>query len=257
MREFPRLIISNDRLKLSSNNILQLTKKESHYINNVMRTKTNQEILITNGKGSLWKAKSIKDNYVEIMNFNNPFLFQKPKPFLIGLATSIPKNGFEDILKMSTEIGIDIIQPLITDRQIKKSTSISAKTERWNLLINESVEQCERLWKPRIFECSTISDWIPTVIEKDFISISATRIDNSIYLKNWLKKIEVNLNKKDKIFWNVIGPEGGWSNDELSLFLKYKIQLVKLSETILRTSTAAIQASFILNEWRNEDAKCT
>tara|TARA_Y100001970_G_scaffold293002_1_gene437117 strand:+ start:8299 stop:9075 length:777 start_codon:yes stop_codon:yes gene_type:complete len=255
MRGLTRLIISNDRLKLSTNNILQLKKEESHYLNNVMRLKINQEIYITNGQGSLWKAQKIKESSLKIINFNKPFLSQKKKPYLLGLATSIPKNGFEDILKMSTEIGIDLIQPLITDRQIKKLKSISTKKVRWDSLINESVEQCERLWKPKILECKTINDWIPNIIKEDLVSISATRIENSMSLKTWLKKIEINLNKKDKIFWNVIGPEGGWSHNELKLFLKHKIQLVALSETILRTSTAAIKASFILNEWRNEDLK--
>tara|TARA_Y100001968_G_scaffold318607_1_gene349045 strand:- start:7906 stop:8691 length:786 start_codon:yes stop_codon:yes gene_type:complete len=252
MREFTRLFISNDRLRLSNNNFLELTKQESHYLNKVMRIKLDQEILIINGQGSLWKAKNIKNNRIEIINLNKPLLFQKQKPFLLGLATSIPKNGFENILKMATEIGIDIFQPLITDRQIKRFKRPFAKTSRWDSLINESVEQCERLWKPKISESLNIFDWIPNIIKKDFVSISATRIDNSVSLKNCLKKIKVNLNKKDKVFWNVIGPEGGWSHNELDFFIKNKIQLVKLSDTILRTSTAAISSSFILNEWRND-----
>ena len=70
-----------------------------------------------------------------------------------------------------------------------------------------------------------------------------------------MKEIGSNSIKENKIFWNVIGPEGGWSHNEISSFIKYKIQLVKLSDAILRTSTAAISASFILNQWRNEKFK--
>jgi len=257
MKGLTRLIISNHRLKLSKSNFLELTKNESHYLYKVMRTPFNKEIFITDGQGSLWKAKTVKENFIEIISFNKPFSTQKPKPLLLGLATSIPKNGFEDILKMSTEIGIDIIQPLITERQIKKLKNLAAKEIRWEILINESVEQCERLWKPKILKCVNIHNWIPTVVEKDFISISATRIADCKNLKNWLREIEINPNSKGKILWNVIGPEGGWSSNELSSFLKYKIQMVKLSDTILRTSTAAITASYILNEWRNEKVKLT
>ena len=255
MQGLPRLIISSDRFKLSKNNILELTQNESHYLYKVMRKSINEEILITDGEGSLWKAKILKSNFVEIADLKKPFLSQKPKSCLLGLATSIPKNGFEDILKMSTEIGIDIIQPLVTDRQIKRLKNISAKELRWNSILDESVEQCERLWKPKLLKTITISNWIPTVIEKDFISISATRIENSKSLKKWLKEIGSNSIKENKIFWNVIGPEGGWSHNEISSFIKYKIQLVKLSDAILRTSTAAISASFILNQWRNEKFK--
>ena len=255
MQGLPRLIISNNRFKSCTKNILELTKNESHYLYNVMRKSINEEILITDGQGSLWKAKILKRNFVEILDLEKPFLFQKPKSCLLGLATSVPKNGFEDILKMSTEIGIDIIQPLITDRQIKKFKNLSAKELRWNTILNESVEQSERLWKPKLLKCLTISNWIPKVIEKDFISISVTRIENSKSLKQCLKEIESSFIKENKIFWNVVGPEGGWSHNEISSFLKYKIQFVKLSENILRTPTAAISASFILNQWRNEKFK--
>ena len=255
MQGLTRLIISNERLELSNKNILELTKKESHYLYKVMRTCINQDILITNGQGLLWQAKTLTNDFIEIINFQNPYLSQKPKSLIVGLATSIPKNGFDDILKMSTELGIDIIQPLITDRQIKRIKNLSAKELRWETIINESVEQCERLWKPKLLKCLNISDWIPKVIGKDFISISATRIRNSKNLKNLLREIEINSFKKNKIFWNVIGPEGGWSQNEISSFLEYKIHLVKLSDTILRTSTAAISASFILNEWRDENMK--
>ena len=253
MKGLPRLIISKNRLKSSPENILKLTKYESHYLYKVLRRSTNEEIFITDGQGSLWQAKILNSDFIKVLDFEKPFLYQEPKSCLLGLATSIPKNGFEDILKMSTEIGIDIIQPLITDRQIKRLKNLSVKELRWDTILNESVEQCERLWKPKLLQCLTISKWIPTVIEKDFITISVTRSKNPKSLRKLLREIELNPKKKDKIFWNVIGPEGGWSQNEIRSFIEYKIQLVKLSENILRTSTAAINASFIMDNWRSEN----
>ena len=60
------------------------------------------------------------------------------------------------------------------------------------------------------------------------------------------------MDKKGGVIWNVIGPEGGWSKDEIEFFHKNKISFVKLSETILRTSTATVNATSILNQWRND-----
>ena len=57
--------------------------------------------------------------------------------------------------------------------------------------------------------------------------------------------------KKGGILWNVIGPEGGWSKGEIEFFNKNKIAFVKLSESILRTSTATVSATSILSQWRN------
>ena len=79
-----------------------------------------------------------------------------------------------------------------------------------------------------------------------------TRDDSSDNLKDWLKKKQSVLDKKGGVLWNVIGPEGGWSKGEIEFFIKNKIAFVKLSENILRTSTAAIYATSILNQWRND-----
>ncbi len=252
MDDLTRLFIQNERIINNKNNNLKLTNNEARYINKVMRIKIGKEIFITNGKGSLWKAINLEDNFIKINNINNPYLFQEKEKILLGIAVVIPKNGFEDILKMCTEIGIDLIQPLNSDRQVKKYTNLSNKLIRWNSIINEAVEQCERLWRPYILSNINILDWINSVENKDIISVSVTRNDSSDNLNNWLKKKQILLDKKGGVLWNVIGPEGGWSKGEIEFFIKNKIAFVKLSETILRTPTATINATSILNQWRND-----
>ena len=252
MDDLTRLFIQNERIINNKNNNLKLTNNEARYINKVMRIKIGNEIFITNGQGSLWKAINLEDNFIKINNINNPYLFQEKEKILLGIAVVIPKNGFEDILKMCTEIGIDFIQPLNSDRQVKKYTNFSNKLIRWDSIINEAVEQCERLWRPYILSDINLFDWINSIENKDIISVSVTRDDSSDNLNHWLKKKQSLLDKKGGVLWNVIGPEGGWSKVEIEFFIKNKIDFVKLSETILRTSTAAVNVSSILNQWRND-----
>ena len=95
-------------------------------------------------------------------------------------------------------------------------------------------------------------DWVDSRDSKDIISISVTRDNSSEKLNHWLKKKQNYVDKKGAVLWNVIGPEGGWSKNELEFFVKNNLPFVKLSETILRTSTAAVSASLILNQWRND-----
>ena len=252
MEDLPRLIISDERIKYKTENNLILTTKESHYLNNVMRLKPGENIYVVNGKGLLWKGEKINENTISIPSFDNPFLNTKKKTLLLGLAIALPKKGFEDVLKMSTEIGIDFIRPLYTDRQIKKISNITSKNQRWDSIINESVEQCERLWKPQIEKCIYLNEWIDSVVNKDMISISITRQKNSLTLKEWLNLDKTKFHIGKKIVWNVIGPEGGWSQKELTLFESHKLQTVRLSQNILRTSTAAISASVSLSQWRDQ-----
>ena len=252
MDDLIRLFIQNERIINNKNNNLKLTNNEARYINKVMRLKIGKEIFITNGLGSLWKAINLEDNFIKINNITNPYLFQENQKILLGIAVVIPKNGFEDILKMCTEIGIDFIQPLYSDRQVKRYTNFSNKLIRWNSIINEAVEQCERLWRPYILNDINVFDWINSIENKDIISVSVTRDDTSDQLNYWLKQRQNILKNKEEVLWNVIGPEGGWSKAEIEFFIKNKISFVKLSETILRTSTATVNATSILSQWRND-----
>ena len=250
MKDITRLIISEGRIENMENDQLKLSYQESHYVNKVMRLRIGDQISIVNGKGSLWKGKKKDNNSIEIKDINRPYLFQEKKKFLLGIAIAMPKSGFEDILKMCTEIGIDFIQPLYTDYQIKKFLNNRTKINRWNTIINESVEQCERLWKPDLLNILDIYEWIRLVKEKYILSISVTKNENCMFLQEWLKK-QTFMTDESSVLWNIIGPEGGWSEKELSFFEENKIQFIKLSDSIMRTSTAAINACSILNHWRN------
>ena len=160
MEDLTRLIISHERIEKINKNNIELTYEETHYINKVMRIKNGKEIFIANGKGSLWKAIKVKNDCLEIIQLKKPYLFQEPEIYLLGIAVVIPKRGFEDILKMCTEIGIDFIQPLFSDRQVNKNLNFSRKLLRWNLIIKEAVEQSERLWKPSILNGVDIIEWL-------------------------------------------------------------------------------------------------
>ena len=252
MDDLIRLLIQNERIISTKNKNLKLTKEEAHYLNKVMRLKIGKKIFITNGQGSLWEAKNLKNNFIEIYNIDKPYVFQEKEKFILGIAVVVPKSGFEDILKMCTEIGIDFIQPLFSERQTKKISNIAKKTSRWNLIIKEAVEQSERLWRPYLFSGVNLIDWIDSRDSKDIISISVTRDNSSENFNLWLKKSQNLLDKKSGVLWNVIGPEGGWSKSEIQFFIKNKIPFVKLSETILRTSTATVHATSILNQWRSD-----
>jgi len=251
MEDFIRLLISSDRLKRLTNNNLKLTDKESHYINKVMRLKNGYGISIVNGEGALWKGKKIDRENIRLSPFNKPQLYKENKKLLIGLAISPPKRGFEDVLKMTTEIGIDIIQPLLSERQIKKLSNQSLKIDRWNSIINESVEQSERLWRPKLCGFIDTYDWINSLNKNNFVSISVTRYEDTIGLRKWISNSTFH-KEKFHIIWNVIGPEGGWSENEIEKFQNLKMQFISLSENILRTSTAAINTASVLAEMRDE-----
>ena len=252
MENLIRLFISSDRLKSRTHSNLILTDKEAHYINKVMRLRNGQEIFVVNGEGAIWKGIKIDRDKIQLPSLDKPYFYEKKKRLLLGLAISPPKTGFEDILKMTTEIGIDIIQPLISERQIKKISNQSMKLDRWDSIINESLEQSERYWKPVLSEFVNIFDWMHSLNRNEFVSISITRDEYAIGLRKWVSNKKF-IREKDYVIWNVIGPEGGWSKNEIRKFENLETQFIKLSKNILRTSTASIKTVSLLSEWRDEE----
>ena len=248
MAEKRRLFINPNRLssEIDSNGELILTSNESHYLTRVMRMRSEDLFEVIDGKGHLWRAKVVEKKTIKLTNgFDKPLQVAfKPSP-LICIAVVIPKKGFENFLQMSCEIGVDIIQPLISKRSVVKECN-SKKISRYQKIIHEAVEQSERLWSPEVMQPLTFSNWATDVPSDAQIGFATTRIEDLQDCVNWLKETPHKVNQ----VWAVIGPEGGWDKDEEALAFDVGFVGVSMGETILRTSTAAVSACQLITSWR-------
>ncbi|AIQ96861.1 16S rRNA (uracil(1498)-N(3))-methyltransferase [Prochlorococcus sp. MIT 0801] len=248
MAEKRRLFIKLNRLRdeIDSNGELELTSNESHYLHRVMRMRSEDLLEVIDGKGHLWNAKIVEKKTIKLTNgFDKPLRFVSRERPLIGIAIVIPKKGFENFLQMSCEIGVDIIQPLISKRSVVKESN-SEKTIRYKKIIYEAVEQSERLWSPELMQVLTFPNWINDMPSGTQVGFAATRIQDLQDCVTWVKETPHDVNQ----VWVVIGPEGGWNKDEEELAFEAGLVGVSMGETILRTSTAAVSACQIMTSWR-------
>ncbi len=248
MAEKRRLFINSNRLsdEIDSNGELILTSDESHYLSRVMRMRSEDLIEVIDGKGHLWNAKIVEKQTIKLTNgFDKPIQVASRQRPLICIAVVIPKKGFENILQMSCEIGVDIIQPLISKRSVVKECN-NEKFSRYKKIIYEAVEQSERLWSPELMQALIFSDWINDLPSEAQIGFATTRIQNLQDCVYWLKETPHKVNQ----VWVVIGPEGGWNKDEEALAFDSGLSGVSMGETILRTSTAAVSACQLMTSWR-------
>jgi 16S rRNA (uracil1498-N3)-methyltransferase len=139
---------------------------------------------------------------------------------------------------------VDYIQPL----QAKRSTpQADFKPERWQLILNEAVEQCERLWMPQLLPLASTEDWWAMPDSSDKLAIATTRLKGLTALEPWLRR---QTSREDNCIWLSIGPEGGWDPQEQAQALRRGWSAISLSEEILRSSTAAIAGVATLSSWR-------
>ena len=248
MTEKRRLFIDPKRLKdqINFNGELKLTFDESHYLSRVMRMRSEDLLEVIDGKGHLWNAKIVGKKNIRLLDsFYTPVdTISRDKP-LICIAVAIPKKGFDNFLQMSCEIGVDVIQPLISKRSVVKECS-KEKIIRYKKIIGEAVEQSERLWGPELRKALKFHDWVNDLPFNSQIGLATTRILDLKDCFDWLKEISYEVNQ----VWVVIGPEGGWHEDEETLAFDSGLIGLSMGENILRTSTAAISACQLMTSWR-------
>ncbi len=248
MAELRRVLI--DPLRMSSvkspDRRIKLNQQELHYLKRVLRMKKDQSFVVVDGAGHMWEA-SLKDGHEIFLksSLETP-LDDSPRPTpLICLAVVVPRNGFEEVLRMGCELGVDLIQPLRSNRA---NPYFEDKNSRWKSILRESVEQCERLWLPQLKPVIQASDlWKRCNFRQGFF-YATTRVDGLIGLNQILQKMKHDLDE----VWVAIGPEGGWTPQEECSANAAGWVGVHLSNNILRTSTASVVASQIMASWRKE-----
>src|SRR3989338_208614 len=143
----------------------------------------------------------------------------------LSLAIGILKNDrMRFVLEKATELGIKDIIPLVTERVIKRPPQTPP---RWTMIVKEAAEQCGRAWLPTIAPVQTLRDVLAQPERKLVMSPSA------------IQPLE-RTGQEESIV--IIGPEGGFTDSELSLAESHGASLVSLGPYQLRADTAAIVA---------------
>ena len=239
VRELRRLLIPPDRFVGSE--LLRLQSDESHYLRRVLRLRVGDSLAIADGCGQLWQADVVDEHVVRTHPQPCEQVVQ-PQPTL-GLAVSLIRRGFDDVVRMGCELGIDTIQPLRCDRTVLQADH---RPQRWNTIVREAVEQCERLWKPTVLELNTLNAWLESSSGQKAFGV--TRQHNVRPLIDWLNQTAM----PQPITWLIVGPEGGWTSAERDALDNHSVAPIHLGGSILRTSTAAVAGAVELVRWRDQ-----
>ncbi len=231
----------NSVTNLGQENITISSVEILHQITSVFRYKAGDRLAFFDGTGF--------DYIYEIINLNKrvaEFSFvekteNKTKKSNIVLAFSLIKNQHDElVIQKCTELGISKFRPIISERTEKKSLNV----DRANKIAIEATEQSGRDLVPTIFTPIKLNDLISTV-QKSGEKLIAFHMTGEDFTESVVKNII-----SESVPTNIlIGPEGGWSDEEIKLFAAAKIPLYKINNAVLRAETAAIAVSGIIGLW--------
>ncbi len=167
----------------------------------------------------------------------------------IVLADCLPKqNRFESIIEKATELGVDKIEPLISERTVVRidNAHAAAKLKRWQRIAKESAEQCARDTIPEIGNLRGLDDWLKEIspLAKDTLLLFCLETEHVTTVREVLNDYISAGGKKIIV---LIGPEGGFSEREVTMIKSAGGRSVTLGERVLKTDTAAISVLAMIN----------
>ncbi len=217
---------------LEIDGVITLNIQDTHYLKSVMRCKVNNIIYLFNNLDGEYESRIIsleKKHFV--LKIIKKSKRSERKFDLHLIFTPIKRDKTEYIIQKATELGVSEIFPIITDRTIVRKLNY----DRLYLIAKEASELSERISIPKINSLKVLKDVINDWDCNRIILYADETMKERINIELTMKKLK---STKGAI---LIGPEGGFSQSEISFLKSKKFVLpISLGERILRADTAAI-----------------
>ena len=162
----------------------------------------------------------------------------------INILQGLPKaEKMELIIQKCTELGVKEITPVEMERCIVRLDEKSAikKQERWQKIAEVAAKQSGRDLIPKINSVTNMKNICNMLADYDIVLVPYENEKNTT-----LKEVLSKLPKKDLKIAIIIGPEGGFEEEEIKILEKNNCKIVTLGNRILRTETVAIAMTSVI-----------
>jgi 16S rRNA (uracil1498-N3)-methyltransferase len=215
---------------------VQLGSAEAHHLRDVLRLGPDSQIEVFDAAGNRGVARILTATPAGVTLEIIEMLPAQASGFSLTIAAAIPKGPRADwMIEKLSELGVDTFIPLATARAVVLPRG-SEKQQRWLRLATESARQSARAGVMKIGPLTELQSILSQSPPDQLAYLSLE--PNAQPLINFLKSSPPTLAL-------LIGPEGGWTREETTLFHNARIPALTLTQSTLRIETAAITAAAI------------
>lgn len=223
-----------------------LTGAEAHHAATVRRVRIGETVTVGDGRGT-WLTAEVetvqpREVVVRVISRTDA---PAPSPRLV-LVQALAKGDRDELaVQAATELGVDEIVPWQAARCVSRWDAAKAEKgrTRWASIVREAAKQAHRAWVPEVSAVQATADVARRAAASLVLVLEPTAAAP-------LTAIEL---PRDRDVVLVVGPEGGIAPDELTALEAAGARLVRLGDTVLRTSTAGpaalAVASVALGRW--------
>jgi 16S rRNA (uracil1498-N3)-methyltransferase len=213
----------------------ELPPAAAHHASRVLRLRVNDEVRIFDGAGNEFQGhiSEIEGKRVLLENLQNCTVRSESSLHVV-LAQALSSNEKMDwVIQKATELGVTEIQPVQTRRSMTKLAGERAekRTQHWHGITIAACEQCGRNILPKVHAPQEFCSWIT--------ALGDTPGSKFILLPEAEATLRDQPEPQGKTTL-LIGPEGGFSTDEIQAARQAGFIAVRLGARVLRTETAAV-----------------
>jgi 16S rRNA (uracil1498-N3)-methyltransferase len=229
---------------VSGDSIIIRDKEQVHHIKDVIRLTEGEQAVVFDDRANEFDCRISRIDAAQVIfairNKKDAAVCSRPT---ITVACAIPKHSkIDDIIDRLTQLGVDRIVPLMTERVIVRmdKDKRSGRQQRWQKIALAASKQSQRNTVPIVDEVTDMPDLIAASNEFDLKMIPT--------LDGERKTLKQTLSKKNhKSIIVLIGPEGDFSPAEIGLAIRAGFVPVTFGGQVLRVETAALFVASILH----------
>jgi 16S rRNA (uracil1498-N3)-methyltransferase len=245
-----RFFIAPDEIQGSR---ARLSPEESHHLRDVLRLRPADEVELFDGTGSVYRSKICTTGSQVELEIIEKLATSAESPLKIILGQSILKSEkMSWVIQKCTELGITELYPLTTRFSEPNLRQQAARLgdHRWKKIAISAAAQCQRAYTPIIHPIMELQELCRQLSgqtgSSSFLPGMESRCQPSLKLviseKGGLPARSLSGFASPASVLLVVGPEGGWALDEISLFQDAGFMEIFLGCRILRSETAALAA---------------
>jgi 16S rRNA (uracil1498-N3)-methyltransferase len=227
----------------SASNTLTLLEQEFLHATKVLRHKVGDMIHCIDGLGTRYDAviETIEKNSLSAKIIETHVQDLPKTPVSIAISLTKTADRFEHFLEKSTELGISEILPMVTQRTVSRPNlhKREGKNERWEKIILSACKQSQRYHCPTLHPIQRFADVLKRT---DDLKLIPYEFSTKQGLPSMIAKRVLFL----------IGPEGGFTPEEVVIAKTHGFKEISFGKTILRVDTAGI---FALSLVRSEELR--
>ena len=234
---------------LQADAAIRLPENVSHQIRNVLRLRADDRIVLFNGDGREWTAVLDRDGTrtdrssqlsARLVECRTPDVEMRTH-VTMAMALTRPQR-YELALAKCTELGAHRFVPIVSERVLKADSAIGAnRRERWRRITVEAAELSGRVKVPEISEPMPLVDVVDLRSAEQIKVIFLWERTNEPMLADLLDAMRSEEHVPHDVIV-VLGPVGGFSEDEAQMVLERGAIHAGLGARVLRTETASIAA---------------